>query len=830
MSKKNIYNQRKQNNNTIVYDLSGDGIKGPNGEDIEIPDEEDDDFTVCLPDTLMGNNQMNFILLHIRNVCNPNIFISDSEFYSYIKQYHCNWRQLAHLFHNDIVLNKPRGYYFIPIFTGAGHFGHWHLVLLYQESNHWKGLTFDSSLSSRQMYWNIYEDLGRVMNINIEWDVMQCVRQGELECGPRTIAHCTSIINTIHDEGSIHTILTSSNAPSLDTNELPLSQAVRLLCVQIATPPHRVPIRPQNLGFEEQPQSRRPTTTTNNNIMSNPCPMTIRKSVNQANRDTQKDLSLPTFFEKGDEAIGVMFMVNAQTYALIRCKFFLFCINTRHIPLLDHSSKTMICDLIDTTKRRVDSQRFHIIGDKSYLIANTKKKPNYITTLDAPLVVSSWSTKTLFHIQIGKEKIWVPRSQITNKELLAQYYNKKKKMKYNNKETPPVFDNDGASWGDIMQRKDQNCIRIVSENINNLGVHPTKNEKQNRGRDWLIKNEVDICCWQEVGVNWGRFKSNEKLQARLSCPAWDNIRTSVGYNKHERQSKGQYGGTATMAFDHIAGTIHATHQDPRGLGRWSSILFLGRDSKATCVISAYNPCKVKGLKPDAVHTQHRRYFTKHGIDVCPRKMLENDLSDYIESLTIKGTQIILCLDLNEDVTRSDGPLYQTLLNKNHLVNVHTAKHPNIPLPATYDGGSRPIDAILVSHSLVEQVKTGWIAFGKGIGDHRIGFLDVNINTFIGKEKYEILTRKARRLQTKNESTLSKYLKDAEEGLRKYNVLERLLSIRYQIQRGVDIDTRELEVLDNIRTKILLKAEKNAESTNLVWYHTPQKTFRSTASA
>ena len=60
---------------------------------------------------------------------------------------------------------------------------------------------------------------------------------------------------------------------------------------------------------------------------------------------------------------------------------------------------------------------------------------------------------------------------------------------------------------------------------------------------------------------------------------------------------------------------------------------------------------------------------------------------------------------------------------------------------------------------------------------------------------------------KNESTLSKYLKDAEEGLRKYNVLERLLSIQYQIQRGVDIDTRELEVLDNIRTKILLKAEK-----------------------
>ena len=255
MSKKYIYNQRKQNNNTIVYDLSGDGIKGPNGEDIEIPDKEDDDFTVCLPDTLMGNNQMNFILLHIRNVCNPNIFISDSEFYSYIKQYHCNWRQLAHLFHNDIVLNKPRGYYFIPIFTGAGHFGHWHLVLLYQESNHWKGLTFDSSLSSRQMYWNIYEDLGRVMNINIEWDVMQCARQGELECGPRTIAHCTLIINTIHDEGSIHTILTSSNAPSLDTNELPLSQAVRLLCVQIAAPPHHVPIQPQNLGFEEQPQS-----------------------------------------------------------------------------------------------------------------------------------------------------------------------------------------------------------------------------------------------------------------------------------------------------------------------------------------------------------------------------------------------------------------------------------------------------------------------------------------------------------------------------------------------------------------------------------------------
>ena len=92
----------------------------------------------------------------------------------------------------------------------------------------------------------------------------------------------------------------------------------------------------------------------------------------------------------------------------------------------------------------------------------------------------------------------------------------------------------------------------------------------------------------------------------------------------------------------------------------------------------------------------------------------------------------------------------------------TYTHPRLDPIATNDQGSRPIDAILISESLQENMKTGWLTFGSGIWDHRIGFIDINISTFIEKEKNEIASHKARRLQTAHLKATEKYVKQAEK--------------------------------------------------------------------
>ena len=123
---------------------------------------------------------------------------------------------------------------------------------------------------------------------------------------------------------------------------------------------------------------------------------------------------------------------------------------------------------------------------------------------------------------------------------------------------------------------------------------------------------------------------------------------------------------------------------------------------------------------------------------------------------------MLRIDLNEDITRQNGPLYQKLTKTNKLISAMTYTHPKLDPPATNDRGSRPIEEILISVSLLENIKTGWLPFGSGIGDHCIGFIDINIITFIGKEKNEIASHKAIRLQTKHVKATEKYVKQVEK--------------------------------------------------------------------
>jgi hypothetical protein len=185
----------------------------------------------------------------------------------------------------------------------------------------------------------------------------------------------------------------------------------------------------------------------------------------------------------------------------------------------------------------------------------------------------------------------------------------------------------------------------------------------------------------------------------MNCKAWDNIRVFTSHNRNEYYEPSQYGGTATISLGTITGTIHDTGQDPTGLGRWSYITYLGRNGLSSCVISAYNPCKTKITAPQTVYAQHSRYFLNNNIDTCPCEMFRKDLSDFIVSLEKEKIQIILCIDLNEDFTRNNGPLYQTLTTQNNLVNILCHIHPHLPPPATNNRGSRPIDTIMVSQKI-----------------------------------------------------------------------------------------------------------------------------------
>ena len=98
----------------------------------------------------------------------------------------------------------------------------------------------------------------------------------------------------------------------------------------------------------------------------------------------------------------------------------------------------------------------------------------------------------------------------TKNELITLFTMWKKTGSRNSgKESDLYPDND--YWGDKMESKNYNDIRISMENINNIGKNAEKNSKQDLARDWLIDNEIDIASWIEVGVAWNKLCYKDRL-------------------------------------------------------------------------------------------------------------------------------------------------------------------------------------------------------------------------------------------------------------------------------------------------------------------------------
>ena len=55
----------------------------------------------------------------------------------------------------------------------------------------------------------------------------------------------------------------------------------------------------------------------------------------------------------------------------------------------------------------------------------------------------------------------------------------------------------------------------------------------------------------------------------------------------------QYGGVAMLCFDQLAHRSGGSGSDERGLGRWTWMLFRGKNNVRTRIVSAYQPNSAK---------------------------------------------------------------------------------------------------------------------------------------------------------------------------------------------------------------------------------------------
>lgn len=159
-----------------------------------------------------------------------------------------------------------------------------------------------------------------------------------------------------------------------------------------------------------------------------------------------------------------------------------------------------------------------------------------------------------------------------------------------------------------MPTKQDGICRIVSQNINCIGIDVVTNPKLHTAKEWIYHNEVDICGWQEIGVAQHLLQRHEKLAERMRDIRHANMRISSSNNRHENIEKFQYGGTAVFAYNMVSHMIYATGSDDTNIGRWSWLLLEGHRDRRVRVISAYNPCRTQLHHFATVYSQRKRYF------------------------------------------------------------------------------------------------------------------------------------------------------------------------------------------------------------------------------
>ena len=117
-------------------------------------------------------------------------------------------------------------------------------------------------------------------------------------------------------------------------------------------------------------------------------------------------------------------------------------------------------------------------------------------------------------------------------------------------------------WGDPIQPKKNEDIRLLFQNINGFG-HNKEEEHKTRGFYDLMRNtEADIFTIAETNTDWRRVA--KKYTIWDQCKEWfENVNVTASHNQHEKHNTPyQPGGTAIIVQGDMSLQVIEKGYDP----------------------------------------------------------------------------------------------------------------------------------------------------------------------------------------------------------------------------------------------------------------------------
>ena len=135
------------------------------------------------------------------------------------------------------------------------------------------------------------------------------------------------------------------------------------------------------------------------------------------------------------------------------------------------------------------------------------------------------------------------------------------------------------------------------------------------------------------------------------------------------------------------------------------------------------------------------------------------------------------------------------------------RHGDLNTPPTQHRGSVPIDDIYMSHD-INTVRSGFLPFGDGPGDHRALYVDVTKKSLIGTSIHDIHRQQARRLVTSDKRTVDKFNNLFQQQLDRNHVIERMETLNTTCGSSISSEQQiEYEKLDKFYVEAFHYANK-----------------------
>ena len=373
----------------------------------------------------------------------------------------------------------------------------------------------------------------------------------------------------------------------------------------------------------------------------------------------------------------------------------------------------------------------------------------------------------------------------------------------NDDETDPNKKGWNKPFGAVRRKReeDDDVVRIATHNINGF----PKMNKQGTTKAACMKEEmknIDCIGMSEINRNWFKTHTQQSLFNRLRN-WWPRHKTVHTWLKdYEWPSEYQQGGTSlTLTSEKISKYAQEKGEDMSGLGRWVWQTIEGHSETRTVIIQAYRP--TRNTKDNGSTFMQQRAAAD---EEDPIKIFDTDLLTLIDEFIEENFQIVLMGDFN--VALEGHSKIEKELQERGLEDAIRSTYGHMDAPNTHVRGSTPIDAIFISDT-INITRGGYDRGRDEISDHRLLWVDITMDSLLGKDRGTIERPRGKRLQISNRVVTMRFNKLLMKQIIQHNLIPKARKLESEIGESKEM-TREqkerYEGIDNQRCRATRYAE------------------------